>query len=105
MFALRDVGLQKGIVDFSAPSRRIPLPLLMVQPWWHEKGDGDLLWGGVWIGESSKSSPLLGSVSSNGALPTELPLLGAESITTLYGMVLTALMKCLEDLLPNETTH
>jgi len=72
--------LRMTSINFFTPSRPIPLPLPMGQPRWHKKRDGDLLWGGVWIVESSNSSPLLGPSSSNHTLPAELPILGLNPL-------------------------
>jgi len=70
-------------IDFFFPSRLILFLLPISQVRWHEKGDGDLLWGGVWIGVSSKSPFVFGPAFSSSTLPAELPLLEAKSIALL----------------------
>jgi len=58
------------------PSRPTPLPLPMDHPRGNVTGEGDLLWGGVWVGVSKKLSALMCPVPPRGALPTGMPLLG-----------------------------
>jgi len=74
-------------IEFFLPSRHTLLSLPIPQVRWLEKGDRDLLWGGVEIRVPSKQAHVLGPVSSDSGLPVRVLVLGAESAALLSSIL------------------